>query len=140
MQTILIDQNSDLLKGDYIVTFNASIFPETIALILNAMKDILGSAIEVIENKEIIINKVESKEIDGEIKILFYFTVIKNPVPVIAIIIALSVILGGFWAFMSLDKIEQIVETPVGAVLASGSLLVIVGIIILIFLFLKRTQ
>jgi len=140
MQTILIDQNADLLKGDYIVTFTASIFPETIATILNEMRGILGSAIEVIEGKEIIINKVESKEIDGEIKILFHFTVIKNPVPVVAIIVAILALLGVFGAFMTLDKVEQIIDTPVGAILGSGALLVVVGIIILLFLFLKRKQ
>ncbi len=61
--------------------------------------------------------------------------VIENPFPVIIIIAAIGAIGAGLFAWLSLDKIEKITSSPVGAALSLGT---VAAVIMALWAFMKR--
>lgn len=131
MQTPL-DYNSTLLVGTYRLKFKSAVIPEDwLASIIETFKDLIGWGLEVFEGKPIKINSCFTEVSNNETFVVLEFELLKNPVPVAAIVLAVLGVLGVFGAFLTFQSIEEITSNPViGTGVGFGIiLLVIAGVI-----------
>lgn len=70
------------------------------------------------------VKEFEYDETKGKVRIRV--KVIENPFPVVLIIVAVGAIGAGLFAWLSLDKIEKITTSPIGAALGLGSVAALV--------------
>lgn len=135
MSKIEISKNSDtvLKTGRYVFTFEALVFPSQIADIMKNLSGLMEITSEVLENKKIKIIQIE--RIGKTNLIAFTIDLLENPVPVGVIVAVILALLGGFGLLLTLQKVENIVESPAG--LGIGVFLLI-GAGVLAFTFIKR--
>lgn len=128
-----LDYNSTLTVGTYRLKLKSSIIPEDwLASIITTFKDLIGWGLEVVEGKPIkILSATTETAPDLSKYVVLEFQLLKNPVPVAAIVLAVLAVLGIFGAFLTFDSISQITENPViGTGVGLGIiLLVIAGVI-----------
>ncbi len=128
-----LDYNSTLTVGTYELRFKSAVIPEEwLTAILNTFKDLFGWGLEVIDGKPIKILSANVETNPDQTKfIVLKFQLLKNPVPVAAVVLAILAVLGIFGAFLTFDSISKITENPViGTGIGLGIiLLVIAGVI-----------
>lgn len=132
MNPLPLDYNSTLLVGVYKLRFKSELIPDDwLASIVETFKDLIGWGLEVFEGKPIKINSCYVEKNEKETFVVLEFELLKNPVPVAAIVLAVLAVLGVFGAFLTFQSIEEITSNPViGTGVGLGViLLVIVGTI-----------
>ena len=68
--------------------------------------------------------EVQEFDFDGENKLRIRVKILINPFPVVIVIGVIGAIGAGLFCFLSLDKIEKIIASPVGAAMGLGTLLI----------------
>lgn len=106
-----INKDSSLSGGKYIFTYEISVLPDLFAGILSAVSGLVDTTYNVLNDKEISIDKIQ--RIEGTNKVEIYISVLKNPIPVLAILGVIAGLLGVFGAYLVLSKVEQIISEPV---------------------------
>ncbi|MCC7332645.1 MAG: hypothetical protein IT232_08565 [Flavobacteriales bacterium] len=127
-----LDYNSTLLVGRYKLHLKSSLIPsDWLASIIETFKGLIGWGIEVVEGKPIKIISAKAVKKNNADYVELEFDLLKNPVPVAAIVLAILGVLGVFGAFLTFDSIEEITSNPViGTGVGLGViLLVVVGVV-----------
>ena len=66
--------------------------------------------------------EVQEFDFDGENKVRIRVKILINPFPVVIVVGVIGAIGAGLFCFLSLDKIEKIISTPIGAAMGLGTL------------------
>ncbi|MBA7495771.1 hypothetical protein ES702_06360 [subsurface metagenome] len=66
--------------------------------------------------------EVKEFDFDGKNKVRLRVKILENPFPVVIVVGVIGAIGAGLFCFLSLDKIEKIIATPVGAAVGLGTI------------------
>jgi len=105
-------ENGFLTAGKkYVLTFEASLFTGMFATLLNALKGLIGIAIEFTQGKNVEIQSIQ--QIGDSDFIEMEILVLQNIAPVLLVVGGILAVLGVFGTFLVLTKVEELTDTGV---------------------------
>jgi len=142
MSNVILEENAELQKGNYVITYKVSLFADLISWLLEQIRPALNVVTNLTEYKKLRIDKFDTETKEEQVYLKVYFSVLGDSpaVPLSVILVVLGFLLIAVAVFLTFDKFEQILEPPTGKALSFGFVIFAILGIFTLYNFQKRKK